>query len=356
MPLAKFEKSTIKAIHTTVGPILKKIDDDIENFGGNQAQVNRIKKVIGLNERMVVDQTTTALDLCHEAALEIGGLADIDMILFVTQTPDHFQPGNAAILHGRLKLPVSCAAMDIGLGCSGWVYGLYLASLMIENGGCNKILLAAGDTMSRCVNPRDRSAASLFGDAGSATIIERSDQLNPTWFSLHTDGSGWENICIPAGGFRHPKTTDTSVATTDDDGNTRSPEDLFMNGAEVFNFSIKREPEAINEIIKFSKKSIEDIDSIVFHQANRYIIGNIARRLKISKDKTPCQAVEKYGNQSSASIPGAICDEMADSLLKETQQCIFSGFGVGLSWGTALTTIGPLDHCEISTYSNQFSD
>ena len=285
MPLAKFNSSEIRAIHTTVGPNLRKIDDDVANFGGNQAQVDRIKKVIGLNERMVVDDSTTTLDLCEDAANQIGGLSDTDAILFVTQTPDHLQPGNAAILHGRLDLPINCAAIDICLGCSGWVYGLYMASLMIESGGCDKILLVTGDTMSRCVNPRDRSVASLFGDAGSATTVERSIQKNPTWFSLHTDGSGWKNICIPAGGFRQPKSANTSTVVTDEDGNTRSPDDLLMDGAEVFNFSIKREPEAIREILEYSEKSIDDIEAVVFHQANRYIIRNIARRLKIPKGK-----------------------------------------------------------------------
>jgi 3-oxoacyl-[acyl-carrier-protein] synthase-3 len=125
-----------------------------------------------------------------------------------------------------------------------------------------------------------------------------------------------------------------------------------MNGAEVFNFSIKREPEAIAQILEFSNKSIDEVEAVVFHLANRYIISNIARRLKIPKEKTPCGTVEKYGNQSSASIPGAICDEMAQAMLQRKQQCIFSGFGVGLSWGTALTTIGDLNHCELSTFND----
>lgn len=349
MPQAITNSASITAIHTTVGSVLRCIDDDIDNFGGNEAQIRRIKKTIGLDKRRVVDQNTTTLDLCEDAFAKIRTEQKIDGLIFVTQTPDHFQPCNAAILHGRLNLPIDCIAFDINLGCSGWVNGLYVASLMIESGGCQRIVLAAGDTLSRCVHPQDRSVASLFGDAGSITILEKVPTQNKTWFTNYTDGKGWDNICIPAGAFRQPA-NESMEAVQDDEGNTRAPTNLKMNGAEVFNFSIQREPESIRHMLEFSQMTTESIDAFVFHQANRYIIGNIARRLKIPLDKVPLATVEKFGNQSSASIPATICDAFGDLLCQEQREMIFSGFGVGLSWATALTTIGNLRHCEVSIY------
>jgi 3-oxoacyl-[acyl-carrier-protein] synthase-3 len=349
MPKSKTNFAQITGIQTTLGPVQRCIDDDIENFGGKVAQIERIKKTIGLNKRYVVTDDLTSLDLCEDAARRLRINGDVDAIIFVTQTPDHFQPCNAAKLHGRLGLPVSCAAFDVALGCSGWVYGLHLASLMIEAGGCERVLLAAGDTMSRCVHPRDRSAASLFGDGGTATLVEKNSQGNETWFCLHTDGSQWENIQVPAGGFRLPKSAETSRVSTDAKGNTRSEETLLMDGAEVFNFSIQREPEAIREILDFSGLGVTDIDSLVFHQANRFIISNIAKRLKFPPEHVPRASVEKFGNLSSASIPTAICDEvLPDSTVD--QRIICSGFGVGLSWATALTTIESIDNFGISVF------
>ncbi len=355
MPQAKTIQSKISAIHTTVGSILKKIDDDIENFGGNVSQIETIKKTIGLNERRVVDQNTTAADLCENSArtlieeLKLNP-DEIDALICVTQTPDHFQPCNAAILHGRLKLSKSCAAFDVTLGCSGYVYGLYLSSIMIESGGCKKILLLAGDTMSRCVNPKDRSTASLFGDAGSATLVEYSETENSIWFDLHTNGQGSDYIIIPAGGFRNPASDKTKISTIDCDGNTRSPENLFMNGAEIFNFSIKEEPQAIRKILELSGKKIDEIDYIFFHQANKYIISNIARRLKLPIERAPYQTVEKYGNQSSASIPATICETYNQESKNNLNTVILSGFGVGLSWATSLMELNQLKFCSLELY------
>jgi len=357
MPHAKISHTAIRGIHTSVGPILKRIDDDAASFSGNEQQLERIKRVIGLNERRVVDEKTTAADLCEDAARGVlAGLgADagaLDAIICVTQTPDHFQPCNAALLHGRLELPKTVAAFDVNLGCSGYVYGLYLASLMISAGGCGKVLLMAGDTVSRQVHPGDRAVAPLFGDAGSATLLERDEAASPLFFALHTNGQGAPNIIVPAGALREPRSLDTAIETTDEDGNVRTRENLCMNGAEVFNFSIKEEPKAIRELLEFAAISLDDVDAVVFHQANKYIIDNIARRLKLPPTKTPSATVEKYGNQSGASIPGAICHELAERARAERLKLVLSGFGVGLSWASAFLEAGPLAHVMLSVYGD----
>ena len=214
-----------------------------------------------------------------------------------------------------------------------------------------KVLLLAGDTLSKCVNKRDRSTAPLFGDAGTATLIESSEQDCLSYFSLHTNGAGAQHIMQPAGGFRKPSTVETAVEVVDEDGNYHSENDLAMNGGEVFNFSIKTEPAAIKEILEYAEQDIDVIDYVVFHQANKYIITNIAKRLKLSMDKVPCQTVSKYGNQSSASIPCTINDALNQELLGQNKRVILSGFGVGLSWASAIINLENIYCPPVSIYN-----
>jgi 3-oxoacyl-[acyl-carrier-protein] synthase-3 len=353
MPKSFFDGVKIGGVVTCVPTLEKSIDDAIHLFGGSEKQVARLKRTIGLDKRRVVAGGTTAADLCESAArhlMRASGVleASIDAIICVTQTPDHSQPCNAAILHGRLGLSKDCAAFDVGLGCSGYVYGLWLAHMMVSNGGCERVLLLAGDTMSRLVHPEDRSVAPLFGDAGSATLVERAPSSQRAWFSLGTDGQSYQCLIVPAGGARMPATEATKVPRTDEDGNVRSDENLFMNGGEVFNFSIQVEPGAVREIVAFAGMDLEAVDHFVFHQANRYILGNIAKRLKLDLSKVPMQTVERYGNQSSASIPCAICGELGDRMRgAQSRKLVLSGFGVGLSWASALLSVQELPVCEV---------
>lgn len=344
MANTKFKNVRISGVVTVVPQIEKSIDEEVRLYGGNEKQIERIKKAIGLNKRRVTDKDTTSVDLCHQAAnqlikgMELDKL-QIDGLVFVTQTPDHYQPSNAAIMHGLLGLEKGCASFDINLGCSGYVYGLWMAHMMIASGTCSKVLLLAGDTISKYVNPKDRATAPLFGDAGSATLVEKTDVGQEASFSLHTDGTGQDFIKVPAGGFRCPSSLDTAIATEDAEGNWRSQDDIYMNGGEVFNFSIKTEPAAITEILEYSQKTIDEIDYVVFHQANKYIITNIAKRLKLPLDKVPCDTVSKYGNQSSASIPSTINDALGDQASSSNLQLVLSGFGVGLSWASAVVGV-----------------
>ena len=344
MANVKFNRVKISGIVTVVPQIEKSIDDEVLLYGGNEKQINRIKRAIGLGTRRVSDEKTTSLDLCYQASMQLISdmsidASEIDGIIFVTQTPDHFQPSNATIMHGLLDLKKDCVSFDVNLGCSGYVYGLWMAHMMISSGTCSKVLLLAGDTISKYVNSRDRSTAPLFGDAGSATLIEKTDKDLHSFFSLHTDGKGSDFIKVPAGGFRCPSNEYTSVSIEDQEGNWRSKNDLYMNGSEVFNFSIKVEPDAINEILQYSQKTIDKIDYVVFHQANKYIITNIAKRINLPMEKVPCETVGKYGNQSSASIPSTINDALSQKVSGATQQVILSGFGVGLSWASAIVVL-----------------
>ncbi|HKK19435.1 MAG TPA: hypothetical protein VJ952_12230, partial [Opitutales bacterium] len=209
MPKSLFEGVKVAGIVTCVPSTEKSIDDEVDLFGGNLEQIKRLKRTIGLDKRRVVQAGTTAADLCEGAAEALLSRAavpkeSIDAVVCVTQTPDHSQPCNAAILHGRLGLKTDCAAFDVGLGCSGYVYGLWLAHMMVAGGGCRRVLLLAGDALSRLVSPQDRAVAPLFGDGGSATLVEAGAKAGKAWFSLNTDGKGFEHLIVPAGGARLP--------------------------------------------------------------------------------------------------------------------------------------------------------
>jgi 3-oxoacyl-[acyl-carrier-protein] synthase-3 len=328
------------------------IDDDVALFGGNRAQIERLKKTIGLSRRRVVEDGTTAADLCERAARHLlaeeqaGGSGPVDALICVTQTPDYSQPCNAAVLHGRLQLPSACAALDVNLGCSGYVYGLWLAHSLIASGGCRRVLLLAGDTISRLVHEKDRSTAALFGDGGSATMVEAVAGAPESIFSLGTDGTGYDKLIVPAGGARRPPSAATREAVEDGAGNTRAPENLFMDGAEIFNFSITQEPRAVRELLDYAGLDLSEIDFFVFHQANRYILSNIAKRLKIDPAKVPMETVGRFGNQSSASIPCALASELGPTLREQkTRRVVLSGFGVGLSWASAVVSLGAMRPC-----------
>ena len=358
MPKCCFHDVEIAGIVTCVPKQERCIDDELELFGGNVKQLERLKKTIGLHKRRVVDEETTAADLCLAATehLLVGlntPAEEIDAVICVTQMPDYSQPCNAAVLHGRLGLGKDCAALDVNLGCSGYVYGLWLAQSMVASGGCSRVLLLAGDTISRVVHEKDRAVAPLFGDGGSATLIRAAGGAPASYFSLQTDGTGYGNLIVPAGGARRPKSPQTAEAAEDEAGNLRSPENLFMDGAEIFNFSITEEPRSVKEILEYAGMDAEKVDYFVFHQANRYILSNIAKRLKLDLDKVPMQTVEKYGNQSSASIPSAICGELSACLKDgEGSRLLLSGFGVGLSWASCIVDLPELEVCELVDYAS----
>ncbi|MFP4166656.1 MAG: ketoacyl-ACP synthase III [Opitutales bacterium] len=351
MPKCRFEDVEISGVVTSVPKTEKCIDDEAHLFGGNLRQIERLKKTIGLDRRRVAGSGITAADLCESAARRLMERLDLplagpDAILCVTQTADYSQPCNAAVLHGRMDLPKDCAAFDVNLGCSGYVYGLWLAHSMIASGGCERVLLLAGDTISRLVHPKDRAVAPLFGDGGSATLVRRKQGAPPAWFSLESDGHGADHLIVPAGGMRRPSTEATRQAEPDASGNIRSPENLFMDGSEIFNFSVREEPRALQEIAAYAGLALTDVDYFVFHQANRYILNSIAKRLKLDPARVPVKTVERFGNQSSASIPCALCAELGESLTRQPATVLLSGFGVGLSWANAIADTSGLRVCE----------
>jgi 3-oxoacyl-[acyl-carrier-protein] synthase-3 len=342
----------ISGVTSVVPSGVKDFEEEAGIFGLTETQIMRLKKDIGIDKRHITIKDECASDLCEHAAnllMSESGCdpLSIDGLLMVTQTPDYFQPATSCVLHGRLGLGKTCATFDINLGCSGYVYGLWIGSMMISAGSCNRVLMLAGDTISRCVAPRDRSVAPLFGDAGSATLIERGTKKDTITFALHSDGKGYKHLIIPAGGFRNRPSAQTKRIVDREDGNARSEEHLYMNGAEIFTFSIREIPSLIEEILTASGWEKEEVDYYLLHQANKFIIKNIMRKIGVPLDKAPYDVFGKYGNQSSVSIPVTICDHLSGALTEKAKKVVLAGFGTGLSWAACTLSLGPRTCCPV---------
>jgi 3-oxoacyl-[acyl-carrier-protein] synthase-3 len=285
-------------------------------------------------------------DICFAAADRLlNDLAwpreSVDALIFVSQTPDYVLPATSCCLQERLRLSKRCAAFDVGLGCSGHIYGLWIASSLLVGGGARRVLLLTGDTHSYICSPLDRSVALLFGDAGTATALEADGSAAPMTFVLGTDGSGRDALIMPAGLFRNPHTEETAIRTAGEDGNSRSAEDLFMNGAEIFAFTLREVPPLILAVLQGAGWSVDEVDAFVFHQANQFMLQHVARRLKLPKDKF-ILAMEEFGNTGSASVPVAMSARLAARLRSASLRTVLAGFGVGYSWGAVALTCGPM--------------
>ena len=322
-----------------------------ENSFFGPEDLSRISQNTGVARRHLAGPSICTSDLClaaAENAIQQSGWERerIGALLFVSQTPDYVLPATACSLHGKLGLSKGCAALDVNLGCSGYVYGLWLAGSMMSGGGITRILLLAGDTISRLVSPEDRSVASLFGDAGTATLLEFDPSTDPAYFELGTDGKGSEHLIVKAGAFRQPRSEQTQVRAADERGNVRSEEDLYMDGGEILAFTLNTVPDLCRSVMKQAGWSAADVDGFVMHQANRFMVQNLARLMKLPKEKVVV-ALENYGNTSSASIPLAMADALGERLGNTRSRLILAGFGVGFSWAAAAMECGPMPRPEI---------
>jgi len=335
----------VAGLAVTTGSVIRDFVADGLAAGQERAALERTAQALGLRERRVAAAGITALDLCADAArrllAEMGlDASSVDAVIFVTQTPDHAQPNNASLLHGRLGLSRSAPAYDLSMGCSGWVTGLHQAALLCAHGGAARVLLCAGDTLSRLTHPGDRSTDPLFGDAGSATIVEKTGRSAPLHFVLGADGSGAEAILVRQGGARQPAGPLTE--RTDADGNRNHDANLVMNGADVFGFTLREVPPAIQAVMRLAGAAPESVDALVLHQANRFILSTLAKKVGVPEARTPMAAFGRYGNQSSASMPCALIDGLGDRLEAGSLKVVGCGFGVGLSWGAFAGEFGPL--------------
>jgi 3-oxoacyl-[acyl-carrier-protein] synthase-3 len=295
-------------------------------------------KTTGVEEKRHAPKGITTVDLGELAAKRLLEALDwkkeeIDLLVLVTQSRDYYLPSSAVILQNRLDLPETCMAFDVGLGCSGYVYGLSIVGQFLQSGQLKKALLIAGDVSTVSTHYEDKSTYPLFGDAASATAISYEEGAAPTPFELCNNGEGYEAIIIRDGGAKNQLNEDTTEIKNYGEGINHSKKDLELNGLDVFSFSVKEPPKNIKALLEKSSTTPESIDYLVFHQANKLIIETIRKKLKVPIEKVP-YSLTKYGNTSSASIPLTICMQLKDSL--QHKKLLLCGFGVGLSWGSCL--------------------
>lgn len=308
---------------------------DVAGFDLERKQ--KIADSIGVKTRHISEQTQCTSDFCFEAAsymIKSSGIdiSQIGVLVLATQSPDYILPATSCILQNRLGLSQDTIAFDINLGCSAYVYGLYIVSSLLLSSGKKYGLLLAGDTISKYVSPDDASTCFLFGDAGSATLLERVEDCESMIYSLGTDGSGWSNLIIPVGATRNKHSDVTNELKVDREGNSRSEENLFMDGMEIFNFTISTVAPHIESLLR----SNERIDAVILHQANKYMLEFLRKSLKIPTDKF-MYSLENYGNTSSASIPLTLCT--CSEPIEKFQRLLLSGFGVGYSWGSVIVSL-----------------
>ena len=357
MSIVRVENVRLAGLASAVPDFVRTVDDDVERF--QSEDFRKIGESIGVTSRRIAPEGVCSSDLCVAAAERLldelnWDRESIQALLFVTQTPDFRAPATACTLQSRLGLPTNCAAMDINLGCSGYVYGLATAAQFVqgmadgqENGG--RVLLLVGDTITHFVSPDDRATAPLFGDAGSATVLEFSSSAEPIVFSLGTDGRGLNHLIVPAGGARQPRTEETGIRTVRESGNIRSDEDMYMNGAEVFSFALQEVPKMVRSTLAEAGWTIDEVDGVVMHQSNGIMLKHLRKRLKVDEDNFVI-ALEGYGNASCASIPLAMTHQWAQAGPRQKRRLVLAGFGLGWSWGGAAVTCNDMAMPELVIY------
>ena len=304
---------------------------------------DKILAKTGIGERRVAGPDETAADLAFEAARRLFArgrvtAADVDFVILCTQAPDYILPTTACVLQNRLGIPTSAGAFDINLGCSGFVYGLSVAKGLIESGAARCVLLLTADTYSKYIHPHDKSVRTLFGDGAAATAIVAADgagapSIGP--FVFGTDGSGAHNLIVPAGGFRKPRGADTTAERTDASGNVRTDENLYMDGAEILAFTLREVPKAVDRLLDKAGCGKDDVDLYVLHQANKFMLDTLRKKLKVPEDKVPVH-VEHCGNTVSSTIPLTLAALRECGRLADGSKAMLVGFGVGYSWAACL--------------------
>lgn len=314
-----------------------------------KAEADEIVDKTGIEQRRFADENTCSSDLCFAAAeklFEDNGInkEEIDLLVFISQTPDYRMPATSVTLQHRLGLPSQTIAFDINLGCSAFIYGLSVVYGLMERSNLKKALLLDGETRSKVYSHRDRRSAFLFGDGGVAALIERDPKFGKSTFSLNSDGSRADLIMIPAGGYRKMSSAETVVEkVVDEFGNMRSEEQGYMRGGDVFNFVIREIPRDIKNTLTYAGKTTDDFDYVVFHQANSFINSYIMKKMRLDASKIP-STIAKYGNTSSVSVPLTIVSELKDKL-NGKKELLLSAFGVGMTWATGIV---PFVDCKIS--------
>ena len=356
MPYYQFNNIKITAVAAAV-PCKTVMSNDYKSKFGDEA-VAKFIDMTGVEKHREAAKNQTASDMGFVAAERILSDKNIDRneigaLVFAAHSTDYRRPATACVLHKRLGLSKECSAFDISLGCSAAVYAIQTVAAMMQCSDIKSGLVVVGETMTKMVNPEDRSSVMLFGDGGGAILLEKTGESTAITTLSRTDGNGYKAIIAPAGGFRNPDAvTDVMVWA---DGNKRSLYNTNMNGTDVFAFTISDVPKAVKDFWEKTNTSVDNYDCFAMHQANQFIHKQLAKKLKIPMDKMPL-CLDKYGNTSAPAIPLTLCDAFGDSNEDRNIKVLMCGFGVGLSWGVVSAEINIKDIYPIVETDDYFKE
>ena len=351
-----FRNKRISAILSVVPGQESCFDDERLNYNLTEEKARRMKNMMGLDRHRVVPPGVCSSDLCLfglQQLLNEGALKkdEIGALVFVSQTPDYYLPPTSNVIQGKLGLGHDVICLDLNQGCAGFVIGLMQAFMLLDIMDAGKVVLLNGDTASKLVDKRNRITYPLIGDAGSVTVIERCVEENPVHLCLKMDGSRYRALIVPGGAFRMPSSSETLKLAEVEEGVVQSLEQIHMDGAAIFNFTLEDVPLQIEEVLSFSGNSRESIDYFLFHQPNQFILKQMADKMKIPQEKLPNNVVGIFGNSSSVSIPVNITHNCGKQLRNGTLRVCLSGFGVGLAWSSMVMKLGPLTACRTVEYA-----
>lgn len=364
MTLSTFNHVKVSGVSVVVPEKEINIYDEAEYYGGSVKKIDRMRKMVGFFKRRVADKETTPADLAYNAAQNLIeemniDKSTIDALVFVVQQPDVINPATAYFLHDKLGLSQNCIATDINQGCAGWVFGLHMVSQMIESGVYKKVLLLNGDTPSVNIDPSDRNSAPIFGDGGSATLVEYSEKENLSYFNVETVSSGFEAIIPPFTGARFR--VDIFKDEEYEYMNKLRKEKLtmptgmevhlhggYLDGLAVFDFTIKVVPENIKKVLKYANLTQNDINVLCLHQANKQIIQSVAAEAGFEDEtKVPYTAFENYGNNTMCSIPTTLA--CLDKEIKK-DKLLCCGYGNGLIAASAILNFEDAYISDVKTF------
>lgn len=327
----------IKAISYYLPERIVSNDEIVADFP--EWTVEKIAAKVGVKQRHIAGDETIS-DMAVKASKILFRSnpnvqkEQIDFVIVCTQTPDYFLPSTSCIIQNKLGLSTKCGAFDFNLGCSGYEYGLAIAQGFIVAGIAKNILLITSEAYNKHIHVKDKGNRSIFGDAATATLISDNGFAEIGEFVLGTDGSGAENLIVKTGAFASPNRKEDLAY--DENGNPISSDYLYMNGGEIFSFTLQRVPKMVKQTLEQNKLTKDEIDLFVFHQANKFMLDHLRKKLKIDEDKFFIN-LEDIGNTVSSTIPIALCDAKEAGLLHGN--VLIAGFGVGLSWGATVLKI-----------------
>ena len=344
--MAYYELPHIKiaAVASAVPTEVVKLESFAEKFGAEY--VEKYKEQTGVKQFHKTREHQTASDLAFAAAENIITTKGIDResigaLVFIAHSKDYWRPATACVLHKRLGLKKDCAAFDISLACSAVPYGMFVLGSLMESSDIERALLLVGETPQKITNPDDKSSCMLIGEGGGAFLLEKTDGDGAGISGIcRSFGQGYNAIIMPGGGFRNPNPPAEEYIWKD--GNKRSMYNVMMRGEDVFAFTISDIPKTIKEYLAKIDSSVDDFDCLAIHQANKFILQMLCKKLKVSPEKMPI-CLDRYGNTSAASIPMVLGDVYGDKDESKELSVLMSGFGVGLSWGVCSAKINAKD-------------